>query len=167
MDAISKHAYMARISEQVERYQEMVEHIKYVASHPKEGQDHVILTKDERSLLSVAYKNVVSCRRGSWRSVKSSEQKESAHPDSTVLPLITELRQKIEKELTDICMEIIGLLRDYLIFDGKENVEDQVFYLKMVGDYYRYLAEFQTGEELENSKANADKACEVNGCLNF
>ena len=58
-------------------------------------------------------------------------------------------------------MEIIGLLRDYLIFDGKENVEDQVFYLKMVGDYYRYLAEFQTGEDLENSKANADKACEV------
>ena len=48
MDAIAKHAYMARISEQVERYQEMVEHIKYVASHPKEGQDHVILTKDER-----------------------------------------------------------------------------------------------------------------------
>ena len=56
MDAIAKHAYMARISEQVERYQEMVEHIKYVASHPKEGQDHVVLTKDERSLLSIAYK---------------------------------------------------------------------------------------------------------------
>ena len=158
MDAIAKHAYMARISEQVERYQEMVEHIKYVASHPKEGQDHVILTKDERSLLSVAYKNVVRCRRASWRSVKSSEQKESNNPDSTVLPMIVALREKIEKELTDICMEIINLLRDHLIFDGKENVEDQVFYLKMVGDYYRYLAEFQTGEALADSKANADQA---------
>ncbi|KAK8816714.1 hypothetical protein WA538_000679 [Blastocystis sp. DL] len=158
MDAIAKHVYMARIAEQVERYQEMVDHIKYVASHPKEGQDHVILTKDERSLLSVAYKNIVSGRRASWRSVKSSEQKESAHRDSTVLPMIVALREKIEKELTDICMEIITLLRDYLIFNGKENVEDQVFYLKMVGDYYRYLAEFQTGEALAESKANADQA---------
>ena len=158
MDAIAKHVYMARIAEQVERYQEMVDHIKYVASHPKEGQDHVILTKDERSLLSVAYKNIVSGRRASWRSVKSSEQKESAHRDSTVLPMIVALREKIEKELTDICMEIITLLRDYLIFNGKENVEDQVFYLKMVGDYYRYLAEFQTGEPLAESKANADQA---------
>lgn len=158
MEVIAKHAYMARISEQVERYQEMVEHIKYVASHPKEGQEHVILSKDERSLLSVAYKNVVSCRRASWRSVKSSEQKESNRPDSTVLPMITALREKIEKELKDICHEIISLLKDHLIFDAKENVEDQVFYLKMVGDYYRYLAEFQTGSELEDSKANADQA---------
>lgn len=158
MDPIAKHAYMARISEQVERYQEMVEHIKYVASHPKEGQEHVILTKDERSLLSVAYKNVVSCRRGSWRSVRSSEQKEKANTGSTVLPLIVALREKIEKELTDICEEIISLLRNYLIFDGEENVEDQVFYLKMVGDYYRYLAEFQTGDELKKSKEEADKA---------
>ena len=55
-------------------------------------------------------------------------------------------------------MEIIGLLKNYLIFDGKENVEDQVFYLKMVGDYYRYLAEFQTGDALAQSKENADKA---------
>lgn len=158
MDQINKHAYMAKISEQVERYQEMVEHIKYVASHPKEGQEHVILTKDERSLLSVAYKNVVSGRRAAWRSVKSSEQKESAKPESTVLPMITELRIKIETELKDICHEIISLLKDYLIFDGEESVEDQVFYLKMVGDYYRYLAEFQTGEELEDSKANANQA---------
>ena len=72
--------------------------------------------------------------------------------------MIVALREKIEKELTDICMEIITLLRDYLIFNGKENVEDQVFYLKMVGDYYRYLAEFQTGEALAESKANADQA---------
>ena len=72
--------------------------------------------------------------------------------------MIVALREKIEKELTDICMEIITLLRDHLIFDGKENVEDQVFYLKMVGDYYRYLAEFQTGEALADSKANADQA---------
>ena len=158
MDPIAKHTKMAQISEQVERYQEMVEHIKYVASHPKEGQEHVILTKEERSLLSVAYKNVVSCRRGSWRSVRSSEQKEKTHAGSTVLPLIVELRQKIENELTDICQEIINLLRNYLIFDGEENVEDQVFYLKMVGDYYRYLAEFQTGDELEKSKEEADKA---------
>ena len=33
-----------------------------------------------------------------------------------------------------------------------------MFYLKMVGDYYRYLAEFQTGDALAQSKQKADEA---------
>lgn len=48
---------MAKIAEQAERYDEMVKATRSIA---KMGVD---LTVEERSLLSVAYKNVVGTRR--------------------------------------------------------------------------------------------------------
>ena len=48
------------MAEQAERYEEMVEAMRSIA---KLG---VELTPDERSLLSVAYKNVVGARRARW-----------------------------------------------------------------------------------------------------
>jgi 14-3-3 protein epsilon len=61
---------MAKIAEQAERYDEMVESMKQVARLDVE------LTVEERNLLSVAYKNVIGARRASWRIVSSIEQKE-------------------------------------------------------------------------------------------
>ena len=49
--------FLAKMAEQAERYEEMVEAMRSIA---KLG---VELTSDERSLLSVAYKNVVGSRR--------------------------------------------------------------------------------------------------------
>ena len=48
--------YMATLAQQSERFDEMVEYMKVVAKMPEE------LTEEERNLLSVAYKNVVSFR---------------------------------------------------------------------------------------------------------
>ena len=47
-------------------------------------------------------------------------------------------------------LPIQGLLDKYLIFKAS-NAESKVFYLKMKGDYYRYLAEVDTGDA-RNSK---------------
>ena len=44
--------YMAKLAEQAERFDEMVDHMKSVATQPQE------LSVEERNLLSVAYKNV-------------------------------------------------------------------------------------------------------------
>jgi 14-3-3 protein epsilon len=65
-----QNVYMAKIAEQAERYDEMVESMKQVARLDVE------LTVEERNLLSVAYKNVIGARRASWRIVSSIEQKE-------------------------------------------------------------------------------------------
>jgi len=54
-------------------------------------------------------------------------------------------REKIEKELRDICQDVLQLLDKYLILKAS-NPESKVFYLKMKGDYFRYLAEVATGE---------------------
>lgn len=43
-------------------------------------------------------------------------------------------------------MSTQGLLDKYLI-PKASNAESKVFYLKMKGDYYRYLAEVATGEQ--------------------
>jgi hypothetical protein len=64
--------YMAKLAEQAERYDEMVEAMKKVA------QLNTELSVEERNLLSVAYKNVVGARRASWRIVSSIEQKEES-----------------------------------------------------------------------------------------
>merc|ERR1712138_103667 len=46
------------------------------------------------------------------------------------------------------CREVVGLLDEHLI-PKAENCESKVFYLKMKGDYFRYLAEVATDAERE------------------
>jgi len=60
--------------------------------------------------------------------------------------LIKGYRQKIEKELEDICNDVLRLL-DNPIIPNSKNPEAKVFYYKMKGDYYRYLGEFLSAEK--------------------
>jgi hypothetical protein len=53
---------------------------------------------------------------------------------------------KIERELEQICNDVLSLLDDPLIPNSK-NPEAKVFFLKMKGDYYRYLGEFLSGDK--------------------
>eukprot|EP00618_Florenciella_parvula_P019249 CAMPEP_0119479718 /NCGR_PEP_ID=MMETSP1344-20130328/8853_1 /TAXON_ID=236787 /ORGANISM="Florenciella parvula, Strain CCMP2471" /LENGTH=213 /DNA_ID=CAMNT_0007513967 /DNA_START=86 /DNA_END=726 /DNA_ORIENTATION=+ len=124
--------YMAKLSEQAERFDEMVEHMKGVAHLSPE------LNVEERNLLSVAYKNVIGSRRASWRVLSSIEGKS----DTSQLPLIQDYKKKIEDELVAICDEILDVIANELI-PQSQSEEGKVFYYKMKGDYHRYLAEFQ------------------------
>lgn len=63
------------------------------------------LTNEERNLLSVAYKNVVGARRSSWRVISSIEQKTEGSERKQ--QMAKEYREKIEKELKDICNEVL------------------------------------------------------------
>jgi len=75
-----------------------------------------------------------------------------------------EYREKIEKELREICGDVLSLLDKYLI-PKASNAESKVFYLKMKGDYYRYLAEVATGDDrtavLEDSQKAYSEAFEI------
>ena len=59
--------------------------------------------------------------------------------------MIKSYRKKIEGELNLICQRMLDLLKDVLIKNA-EVQEAKVFYMKMRGDYYRYLCEFTSGE---------------------
>jgi 14-3-3 protein epsilon len=124
----------------------MVEYMEKVAK----TVDVEELTVEERNLLSVAYKNVIGARRASWRIVSSIEQKEESRKNEEHVTLIKEYRGKIEAELSNICDGILKLLDSHLV-PSSTAAESKVFYLKMKGDYHRYLAEFKTGAERKES----------------
>jgi 14-3-3 protein epsilon len=65
---------------------------------------------------------------------------------SRLTPLSFAVELQVETELQDICSSILSLLDEYLIPTASTG-ESKVFYLKMKGDYHRYLAEFKTGAE--------------------
>jgi len=132
--------YMAKLAEQAERYDEMLESMKNVATYDTE------LTVEERNLLSVAYKNVIGARRASWRIISSIEQKEEKEGANEYQVQVKTYRVQIEKELKEICADILSLIDKHLIPHASSG-ESKVFYYKMKGDYFRYLAEFATSND--------------------
>lgn len=146
----------AKLAEQAERYDDMAACMKAVTETGAE------LSNEERNLLSVAYKNVVGARRSSWRVISSIEQKTEGAERKQAMA--KEYREKIEKELNEICRDVLALLDQYLIAKAS-NAESKVFYLKMKGDYYRYLAEVAIGDAraavLDDSQKAYQEAFEI------
>ncbi|CAG5123357.1 unnamed protein product [Candidula unifasciata] len=140
--------YQAKLAEQAERYDEMVNFMKSVAERDME------LTVEERNLLSVAYKNVIGARRASWRIVSSLEQKDDGKCPEDRHNLIVTYRKKIELELGNICRDILSVIDKHLIPNAATG-ESKVFYYKMKGDYHRYLAEFATGNDRKEAAENS------------
>ncbi|CAL8338844.1 14-3-3 protein beta/alpha-A isoform X1 [Gadus morhua] len=141
----------AKLSEQAERYDDMAAAMKTLTEQGAETE----LTSEERNLLSVAYKNVVGARRSSWRVVSSIEQK--AEGNENRLVIVKAYRENIEKELKEICNAVLGLLDKFLIPNSTQD-ESKVFYMKMKGDYYRYLAEVAVGEEKDTIVTSSQKS---------
>jgi len=104
----------------------------------------------------VAYKNVVGARRASLRIIGSIETKENekGSPNATK---VTNYKSKVEKELENICGDILNLLDEFLIKKATAP-EAKVFYLKMKADYFRYLAEFAVGKVKADNADSANEA---------
>lgn len=121
------------------------------------------LTIDERNLLSVGYKHVISGSwshdhffpfaigfspaaplRNAWRVISSIEEK--GDDVQAQAQFLREYRGKIEGELKAICHELIALVDSHLLPNAVA-ADTRIFYYKMKGDYFRYLAEFLSGEE--------------------
>jgi len=149
---------LAHIAETSERYVDMCAIIKKLI----ENKCKAIfpLSIDERNLLSAAYKNVVGAKRQSWRTLQQST---FINLEKNQL----DYQQVIEEELEVVCMEVITLLHSLLEVTNKniddtdkysdekdKLIEDKVFYLKMFGDYNRYLSEFRKDDE--KVKTNAE-----------
>jgi 14-3-3 protein epsilon len=134
--------YEAKLSEQAERYDDMVVCMRDVVK-----AESTELSVEERNLLSVAYKNVIGSRRASWRVLSSIEQREQQKAsDSPRLHLMQKFRVQVEHEMKKVCNEVMDLLDNHLVPNAAA-AEAKVFFLKMKGDYYRYLAEFLSGDE--------------------
>lgn len=114
-----------------------------------------ILSVEERSVVSVAYKNSISQRRAAWRVVSSIEEKEKSRSHKGHLLATTRVRERIEQEMQTICSEALQLLEKLL--ENAQDTEAKVFYGKLKGDYFRYLAEFSVeGDRAEVQKGATD-----------
>ena len=135
-----KNLYMAMLSEQCHRYDEMVNYLEEMIK----TRDKDIST-DERNLLSVAYKNLLLPLRLSLRTVMAYETKEKKKEVSSFLPYIREYREKIENEITKNCQNVITIVENDLLKKASET-ESKVFYIKMKADYNRFICEYAVGD---------------------
>ncbi|RUS83541.1 hypothetical protein EGW08_008720 [Elysia chlorotica] len=151
--------HKAKLAEQAERYDDMAEAMNKCVNYVYSESNGAPLDNEERNLLSVAYKNVVGARRSAWRVVSSIESKTEGSEKK--LEMAKQYREKIEKELKQICNDVLELLSKHLIQkaqDDSNHYDSHVFYLKMQGDYYRYLSEVSVNDD---RKANVTKSNEA------
>jgi 14-3-3 protein epsilon len=139
------------MAEQSERYEEMIEFVRAFIA-----KEHSELSVEERNILSVAYKNVVGNRRTAWRVLNSIEQKEARRGNEENKGRATAYKEKVEGELRSFCREILRLIDSDLLPHTNDS-EGKVFFLKMKGDYYRYICEFAQGQYRDESSKNAQE----------
>ena len=137
--------FMARTAETAERYEDMCKIMRELVLYIPASSE---LTVEERNLLSVAYKNVIGSRRAAWRTLNAGVD-EGKFDD-----LVVAYRKQVETELSDVCLDVLDLLENSLVKNNVKENEARVFYLKMTGDYYRYLAEFVTDKNYEQRAAD-------------
>jgi 14-3-3 protein epsilon len=149
MSSVEENIFLARVAEQAERFEDMVDFLAFVLD--AKGSD---VTSDERNLLSVAFKNLISSKRAACRTIAAIEQ----NPKYTkYTQALAGYKQGIETKLTGDCQKIIDMIREKVLAK-KCDGESKAFFVKMVGDYYRYIAENAKGNLLEQVKQDALKA---------
>jgi len=145
---MEKKNFIARVADQAERYEDMVQFLKEIIQDS--GED---VSTDVRNLLSVGFKNLISAQRSAWKTVQAIEQnKKYAEYSSNC----SEYKEKISKELGTNCQKIIDIVEKESLPKAGDD-EAKVFYLKMIGDYYRYTAETASGDKLSEVTESAMK----------
>ncbi|CAL4979899.1 unnamed protein product [Urochloa decumbens] len=146
MEEREKVVCLAKLAQQAERYDDMVEFMKKLA------RMDVDMNAEERHLFSVGFKNTIGAKRASWRIINSLEEKLTSGDQAGVM--MDAYKKKVEDELRKICNEVLSIIAIHCLPLANSG-ENAVFFYKMKGDYYRYLAEFSTGTE---KKAAADQS---------
>jgi 14-3-3 protein epsilon len=139
--------YLSKIADTTERYEDMLKFVKQLAI---QKQECII---EERNILLVACMNTIGNRRTTWRTLSSIEQKEKEATTKT-LEILRNYRNKIEVELSVYCNDILNIL-DMFLIPQSGNPENKVFFLKLKGDYNRYISEYALKEEHSKASENA------------
>jgi len=111
---------------------------------------------DERNLLSVAFKNLISSKRAACRTISAIE---SNPKYSKFNGALMQYKGQIEEQLRADCQKIIDMISNRVL-SGSCSDEAKAFFVKMVGDYYRYIAENAKDGLLEEVKQKAKAAYE-------
>ena len=147
--SLEEYIFMARVAEQAERFDDMVTYLSSVVNSKNED-----FTTEERNLLSVGFKNQIGSKRTAIRTISAIEQNPKYSKFNEALGMY---KKKIETELYDQCMSIVKIVKDQCL-DKCTTDETKAFFQKMIGDYYRYIAECAAPDKIEEVKAGALEA---------
>merc|ERR1711862_252064 len=106
-DTVEQNIFLARVAEQAERFDDMVKYLADVLD--VKGQD---VTSDERNLLSVAFKNLISSKRAACRTISAIEQNPKYAKFSDAL---NGYKQTIESQLTADCEKVVKMIQDKVL----------------------------------------------------
>ena len=150
MSDFEEKIYLARVAEQCEMYDDMIQFLNILKTKKND------LTVDERNLVSVAYKNEITKRRSAWRAISTIASNQKYEKYEGVLK---KYNDQIVGEMEKIWSDIWDLIDVFL--KNADEAESKVFFTKMKGDYYRYMAEVTAGEKLDEYKNKALGAYEA------
>ena len=121
------------------------------------------LTNEERNLLSVGFKNLISSPRSALRQIQAIATNQNAKYASFE-PVLMEYKKDVEGDLQTKCKRVIEIIEKAGV-PGAPDSESKAFYYKMMADYYRYIAENAQGDALAEATTGATenygKASEV------
>ena len=138
--SIKEKIFLARIAEQAERYDDMVHFIKEIIRDKNEDYN-----SEERNLLSVGFKNQITSKRTAIRTIANIKKNPRYQKYRSAL---NKFQLKLEQELYNQSIEIVNLIKNDCI-DKASNDESRAFFYKIIGNYYRYVAESAKGDQLE------------------
>merc|ERR1712195_171028 len=90
---------MAKLSEQAERYDDMVKYMKRIVSLGVKGDE---LSVEERNLLSVGYKNMMSVRRTAWRTIQGHQDRAEANGQADEAGLTSQYKETVTSEVYEL-----------------------------------------------------------------
>ena len=152
-----KNIYMALLAQQCSRYKEMFKYFEdLIKQREKEGKSKD-LSPQERELLTFGYISYINSQRHSLHICMAFETKEKKEYESPILSHICDYRKKIETELTENIKSIILSLDAILIKNAEENMT-KIYYLKLKGDFCRYICEYDKAIEREKASVSGNKA---------
>ena len=146
--------FITKMYESTENHEKMREAITKLTK--VKCNKSLLLSVEERNLLSVAYNNCAGERRSSWRVLCCIEEKLLEFSDAksaNKLKILSDFKECVRSELIQICTEMIDLLDSYLLPVSARIVREELFYTRMKADYCRYLGEVETGDKKEIATA--------------
>merc|ERR1712216_959944 len=83
--------YMAKVAEYAERYEDMMAYTKQIPKVVPSGDD---VTDEERNLISISFKNVMSLRRGAVRT--ALQMAKTIPEDPSIKPWVSDCNEQCE-----------------------------------------------------------------------
>ena len=111
------------------------------------------LSIEEINLLTISFNNQITKKLNQIKILNKVIAKDEL-TNSKYLKTDTNIRDIIQRDINDICNKMINLCDNYLLNKTEKN-ETKILYLKLRGQYYRYLSDVLENEQQKDANKNA------------